>query len=192
MRTILVKHGETDWEIQKKLIGFSDEPLNERGIKQAELLAKRLSRENFTAVYSSPLQRASYTAELIAKECNLKVVYYDDLKEFNFGKIEGMLYKDLVDFHTTFVKAWEIDPTECRAPRGEVFFEFQARVWKCVGGILKASYPNVVVIVCHVLAVRALICKTIGLALSNFHKLTLKTPSLSYLDFDGKDLILTL
>lgn len=192
MRTIIVKHGETDWEVQKKLLGFTDEPLNEKGLKQAELLAKRLSRENFTAVHSSPLQRASYTAEMIAKEYNLPVTYHEDLKEFNFGKIEGMLYKDLFDFHTTFVNAWERDPTDCRAPRGEVFAEFQVRIWKCVGAILKTSYPNDIVLVCHDLALRALIAKTIGLPLTNFHRLTLKTPSLSYLSFDGKELTLTL
>jgi broad specificity phosphatase PhoE len=193
MKALLIKHGETDWEAEKKVLGIEDVPLNERGKKQAELLARRLSRENFKSIYSSPLERARYTAELIAKDFNLEVQYQDDLKEFNFGKIAGHEYKDLIDFHTTFVKAWEIDPSDCRPPRGEGSFEeFQTRIWKCVGNILRKNYPNDTIIVCHDLALRSLICKAIGLPLSNFHKLTLKTPSLSYLSFENNNLTLTL
>jgi len=85
----LVRHGVTDFNIQKKLQGHLDIPLNELGKKQAVELAKSLEHVHFDAVYSSDLIRARATAEAISQVRKLEVHVTQALRERNFGKAEG-------------------------------------------------------------------------------------------------------
>lgn len=84
----LLRHGETDWNAKNLIQGQSDIPLNKNGEKQARLLAKKFKTIKFTAVFSSDLSRAKKTAEIIAKEHNLKVIVNQALRERDFGDLE--------------------------------------------------------------------------------------------------------
>lgn len=88
MELVVVRHGQTDWNITKKVQGQVDIPLNDTGIKQANDLKKSLKNENFDIIHSSPLIRAKQTAQLICE--NKDIVYEDRLKERNFGEFEGL------------------------------------------------------------------------------------------------------
>lgn len=91
MNIYVVRHGETPWNTQLKLQGRSDIPLNERGIEQARLTGEGLKTAGicFDKVYSSPLQRAVKTAELISGFSPLKIIKEHRIIEFSFGKAEG-------------------------------------------------------------------------------------------------------
>jgi probable phosphoglycerate mutase len=86
----IVRHGVTDWNQQGRAQGQRDVPLNAEGIRQAELLANRLAKEQWDYIYSSDLSRASATAEKIAEALNMKITGYDPrLREKTHGRLDG-------------------------------------------------------------------------------------------------------
>ena len=87
---LLVRHGETDWNLHRRLQGHSDTPLNDRGREQARTLAAELADEPIDAVYSSDLVRAHETARIVAEQHGLDVTATGDLRERHFGTWEGL------------------------------------------------------------------------------------------------------
>jgi broad specificity phosphatase PhoE len=87
---LLVRHGQTDWNLSRRLQGHTDLPLNERGREQARVLAAELAEEPIDAVYSSDLVRAHETARIVAERHGLDVTAIDDLRERHFGTWEGL------------------------------------------------------------------------------------------------------
>ena len=93
---VLVRHGETDWNLAGRVQGRTDIPLNETGREQARATAERLTGTAFDAVAASPLSRAAETARIIADGLGLgDVELVDDLVERNYGDAEGMTGEDL-------------------------------------------------------------------------------------------------
>lgn len=88
-RIILIRHGETLWNIEKREMGHLNSPLSELGEKQAAAIANRLSHESFTHLYSSDLGRTLQTASYISKACNLEIKPDIDLRERNMGIFQG-------------------------------------------------------------------------------------------------------
>lgn len=88
MKLYLVRHGQTDWNIDNRLQGQVDNPLNNTGIRQAEELKKKLNSYSFDVCYCSPLKRAVQTAEIITDN-RCKIIFDDNLKERSFGNLEG-------------------------------------------------------------------------------------------------------
>ncbi|MDJ1122330.1 histidine phosphatase family protein [Olsenella sp. YH-ols2217] len=89
MRLLVVRHGETPWNVENRVLGRTDVPLNERGRAQAAELARHLADERICAVFSSPSSRAFETAEAVAAGRGLTVVPDDRLLERDFGIYEG-------------------------------------------------------------------------------------------------------
>lgn len=96
MRLALVRHGQTDWNLNGLMQGRTDIPLNATGRAQAEAAAARLDRAEWDVVVSSTLGRARETAEILARGLGLPVVgAYDDLVEQDFGAAEGTLVAEI-------------------------------------------------------------------------------------------------
>ena len=87
---LLARHGETDWNLESRVQGHTDRPLNATGVEQARALAELLATESLVAVYASDLVRAQHTAEIVARAHGLKVTVDPDLREKNFGSWEGL------------------------------------------------------------------------------------------------------
>jgi len=85
----IVRHGETDWNTEKRIQGQTDIELNENGVRLAELTSEGLKDVEFDYIFSSPLKRAYKTAEIIRGERTTEIVRDDRLKEMFFGKYEG-------------------------------------------------------------------------------------------------------
>jgi broad specificity phosphatase PhoE len=85
----LVRHGTTEWIEQGRLHGVSDAPLSLRGQQEARLAAQALAGQHFDAFYTSPLGRARATAAIIGQAIGLEPISLDDLRELNFGWVEG-------------------------------------------------------------------------------------------------------
>ena len=85
-----MRHGETDWNLDRRLQGHSDRPLNDTGRKQARSLAEELADEPLDAVYSSDLARADETARIVAEVHGLQVTTLSELRERHFGTWEGL------------------------------------------------------------------------------------------------------
>jgi broad specificity phosphatase PhoE len=89
---LLIRHGETDWNAEKRAQGHSDIPLNEKGIAQAKMTAEKLFQEHsdIIAIYSSDLSRARDTAQATADKFKLPIILQQALRELNAGSTEGM------------------------------------------------------------------------------------------------------
>jgi broad specificity phosphatase PhoE len=87
---LLARHGETDWNRERRIQGHADEPLNEAGRGQARELAAVLAQEVFDAIYASDLARAHETARIVAEHHDLAVTLLPDLRERHFGSWEGL------------------------------------------------------------------------------------------------------
>ena len=86
----LLRHGQTDWNIDLRLQGSTDIPLNETGRNQARLAASVLNREDWDVIIASPLSRAKDTADIVALEFGMNVVVVPELIERSFGVAEGL------------------------------------------------------------------------------------------------------
>jgi broad specificity phosphatase PhoE len=91
----LIRHGETEWNREKRLQGQRDIPLSPRGIQQAERCGLRMSQEPLDAIFSSDLQRAYNTAQHIAKAFSHSVSAHDELRERHYGRWEGLTRSDI-------------------------------------------------------------------------------------------------
>ena len=93
-RICLIRHGETDWNLQGKIQGKTDIPLNTEGIKQAGRCATYLTSSDWDVIITSPLKRARETARLINEQLHLPLVEMLEFEEKHFGDAEGMTYEE--------------------------------------------------------------------------------------------------
>lgn len=100
----IVRHGETELNVQRRLQGQSDSPLTAKGIAQAEALRTELSHVRFDAVFSSDLLRAKRTAEILTLEHDLAVTTHHMLREKSYGHLEGKQYEE---FEAKFKSLWD-------------------------------------------------------------------------------------
>jgi len=92
MKLILVRHGETRWNRENRVVGHTGIALDSNGRRQVELLARKLENDSVSAIYSSPLIRARETAAAIARIHRLRVIKDDALKEIDAGELEGLTF----------------------------------------------------------------------------------------------------
>ena len=84
-----IRHGQTDWNSEKRMQGITDIPLNDRGIFEARLAAKEVSKIKWDRIISSPLSRACQTAEILNQRIGLQIETDERLAELNLGNLEG-------------------------------------------------------------------------------------------------------
>jgi alpha-ribazole phosphatase len=157
MRLILVRHGETIWNTQRRLQGHTDIPLSETGRQQARATARRLANDPVAAIYASDLQRASETAAIIAASLNLPVRPDPRLREQSKGVWESLTWDEIVARYPAETAQWQTD-SSFRPPGGEGLREVAARVAAALADIRAACPGQRVVIVGHGMALRTLIC----------------------------------
>lgn len=156
---VLVRHGQTDWNLEGRYQGQTDLPLNETGRSQARGLAEQLADQPFEAIYSSDLQRAYETANIIAGKHNLAVQSEPRLREVNLGGWEGMLVGDIM---RCYPGEWEMrrhDPVHARPPGGESAAELASRIEAAMTEIARRHVVGPVLIVSHGLALAAVLCR---------------------------------
>lgn len=103
MKLYIIRHGETDWNKDKRLQGQSDTELNEYGVKLAEITSEALKDIKFDHIFSSPLKRAYRTAKILRRDRDIEIVTDDRLKEIGFGINEGVPASQITeDFHYFF------------------------------------------------------------------------------------------
>ena len=192
MRLILARHGETEWNRQRRIMGRSDLELNERGIRQAEALARALKSEKVGDVYTSPLRRARHTADIISQYHQVEVTDLLGLRELDAGEVDGLTYDEMAAQHGEFLEKWVKDCTSVRPPGGCTLGELQEQVWAAIEEILdrernqtagKAKNEKVVVAVAHFFPILTIMSKVLGLELSECRRMKLDLASLTTLDF---------
>jgi broad specificity phosphatase PhoE len=166
MRLILIRHGETLWNKEKRVQGISDVELNTVGIEQARLLALALKDQPIGAIHASPLKRALQTAEIINEFHRKEIHTHQDLIEMDQGDFEGISFKKLIDSEKDFLKKWITDPASVQMPNGESLSQLQERAWRAIERIIDKEENALVV--AHNFTIAAIICRIKGISLNEF------------------------
>ena len=162
---ILVRHGLTDWNVEKRYQGHSDVPLNGAGHEQARLVADRLAKVPVSAVYSSDLTRAAETAAEIAARHKQQVALQPGFRELNFGFWEGLTYGQIMLGWPNWLTAMYARPSVGYAPGGENFTVLARRSLEALRSCLVEHPGETIVIVAHGGTVRAMLCRLLGKSL---------------------------
>jgi broad specificity phosphatase PhoE len=190
LKFILVRHGETYWNHERRVQGGdSDIELNDNGLEQARRLAAFLENEPIAAILSSPLQRAIATAEVIASHHQLPVEVDQGLRELKVGELEGMSVSNLSTTFSQFLMQWWQDGGAMKLPKGESLVELQQRAWKAVERLLERHKTSpehnegtTVVVVSHYFVTLAIILKALNLPLDYFTKFKVDLGGVSILE----------
>lgn len=148
----LIRHGETDWNLEGRYQGQSDIPLNGTGLLQARRVAESLEREGLKAIFSSDLERARQTAALLSEETGAKVIEDPRLREIHQGDWEGKLFSEIRKDYSEILQRRRRDPLGTAPPGGETVSQVRERVLAAMADILKRHPAEKVAIVSHGLA----------------------------------------
>ena len=186
MRLILVRHGQTDWNAGQRFQGHSDVPLNEVGRRQAAALAARLSGRGIDAAYTSDLQRARETAEIICRygggvfaEGASDVRSDVRLREMNFGDWEGLTYHEIRERHLQSLAAWEKDVYKHAPPNGETLEQMTFRIRAVLNDLLAKYNGKTLLLVAHGGVLQILICLTLNVSPAMYWQFRVSPASLS-------------
>ena len=148
-RLCLIRHGETEWNAQGRVQGQLDIPLSPVGLGQARALARALSGEKFSALYSSDLVRVRQTAQPLAERLELEPILDARLRERHYGVFQGMTYADakekMPDAYARF-RAKELDFS---FENGESLSQFNERALACVRELAERHKGESIVVFTH-------------------------------------------
>jgi len=188
MKLILVRHGQTLWNREKRAQGISNIPLSKRGSAQAESLAQSLRDEQIDTIVSSPLKRALQTAEAINRFHHLPIQCEEDLMELNMGDFEGIVFQEMIENHGDFLKRWAEDPASVIMPGGESLTELQRRAWGVIKRIIVK--PGTTLLAAHNFTIMTILCKIKAMDLSQIRQVHVDVASKTFVEFNkGKGTI---
>ncbi|HNJ14432.1 MAG TPA: alpha-ribazole phosphatase [Anaerolineales bacterium] len=192
MKLYLTRHGQTDWNTAGRYQGQSDTPLNETGLRQAEQIAKRLSKETIHAIYSSDLSRAANTAQSIADFHALEINKDSRWRELSFGDWEGMTYQEMSASSPELFEAWMKDPLTISTPNGETLAQLAERVKAAFNEIKREHKDQTVLVVAHSGSLQSLLSVTLGVDLNRYWQFRISQASLSEMNVYEDSVVLNL
>jgi alpha-ribazole phosphatase len=190
MNLYLIRHGEIRDASHGRLIGHTDVPLSAHGLEQAQALAHRLGSDRLSAIYSSDLQRARTTAEMIAKQNGLTVKENPNWREIGVGQWEGLTMKRVHDENPELVKQLFADPSSFQYPGGESFANFTARIQSALEDLLSQHAGDRIALVTHGGVCRMIIANVLGVPPSNWLRLAQDYGCLNVIEwYDGNPML---
>ena len=146
---IVIRHGETFWNLEGRWQGHYNSPLTEKGLMQAEAVARRFGTTRFAALYSSDLDRAIQTAKEIADKVEHEIIIEERLRERSLGIFEGLTMIEIEEkYPEDALKYKSFDP-EYIIPRGESLIQFSKRVTDCFRDLTLKHIGERIVIITH-------------------------------------------
>ena len=191
-KLLLVRHGNTKLNSAGRYWGRTDVELSATGIRQAQRLRDRLATQKIDAIYTSNLQRASVTAEIIATNHQVDIETCPELREINFGKIEGLTFKEISRLYPEVTRLWSTWSLALKYPGGESVTELNNRVSKFLERLEKHTPEETILIVAHSAPLRLLICHLLGIDMRHWRQFRLDLASLSILETYPQGAILNL
>jgi len=171
----LIRHGETDWNVEEIFRGQADIQLNEIGTKQAQLVSSYLRNTPIEAVYSSPLKRALKTAEMIADPHNIDVMASNELIDLDYGEWQGLPHEVVKNKYETLYQEWMKTPHLVRIPKGESLGDIRKRAVSLIEQVVAEHEGSTVALVSHRVILKVLICALLGLDNSHFWNIKVDT-----------------
>ena len=176
MTTILLaRHGESDWNRTKRWQGFADRPLTELGRRQASELGERLEDTELDAIYSSDLQRARETAEVVARMKSLTVETTPDLREVDVGSWSGLTRAEAETRYPEAYARW-LQGAE-GWDDGETYDQLGERVVRAIQRIAKEHASQRVLVVAHGGTIRAIHAAALGVDVHTYRRIQRVEPN---------------
>ncbi len=186
----IVRHGETNWNLEGRTQGWKDSSLTEQGLQQAKQLAQRLKKEEIQVVFSSNLERATSTAHIIADAIKAPCFYLEDLKEVGFGHWEGLTKKEIGTKYPHQLEAWHNTPHIAEIPEGEGLKIAQNRICSLYNEILDREEENIL-LVSHGTLIKLFIMSFLNMPLADFYKLKQDNCAINIIEFTKYGSVLT-
>ncbi|MDD5561314.1 MAG: histidine phosphatase family protein [Candidatus Omnitrophica bacterium] len=146
-RLILIRHGVTEWNKQKRYCGCKNIGLSNHGKAQAMQLRNRFNGFGFDKIYCSDRKRALQTRAILFGKADFTKV--KNLREIDFGVFEGLRHDEVLKKYPKLYKEWLADPYKARIPQAEQMRVFKKRVDGTIKGILQANRGKTIALVCH-------------------------------------------
>ena len=183
LQVYLVRHGETQWNAQRRIQGQSDSPLTETGERQAWQVAERVRGYGITHVIASDLGRTRRTAEIIAQSCGCDVLLDARLRELNMGVLEQRNLDLLSEEEEQWRRQLVNGNPEGRIPEGESMFEVSVRMHAALNACRELPAGSRPLLVSHGMALGCLVSTILGLPAWAERRLRLRNCSISRVDF---------
>jgi probable phosphoglycerate mutase len=180
--TLLLRHGQTPLSVQKRYAGRSDVPLTETGVAQAAAAAKRLASAGIGVIVSSPLQRATRTAQQVAAVTGAPVVIDEGFRETDFGAWEGLTFAEVRQKWPAEMTAWLAD-SAVAPPGGESLAEVGVRVTEALHRVVAGRERQTILIVSHVTPIKTLVAAALLAPPAALYRMHLDVAALCEIDW---------
>ena len=177
---ILIRHGETLWNTERRMQGQRDSPLTERGVWQAQQLGERLKTQPFDALYSSDLPRAYRTAQSIAAVTGHDIIRDERLRERHFGIFEGLTQQEMESKSPQAYQQFMSRDAQYAVPGGESPADFFARCLAALEDLAHRHADSTIAVVTHGLVLDCAYRAASGLALEAQRPVPLVNASLNW------------
>jgi probable phosphoglycerate mutase len=188
-RLIFVRHAEPDETMRDRIYGRLDPGLSERGRAHAHAIASRLAAEPIAAVYASPQARARETAAPLAVRLGLEPTLEPDLREIDFGELEGLSVAEAVTRYPVQA-SWMVAPGKAKFPGGESVAALRGRATAIARAIAERHTGATVAVYSHAVVIRALLADALGMPPDAMFRLDQSYGGISVVEwFDGNPLV---
>jgi broad specificity phosphatase PhoE len=171
---LVMRHGETAWNRERRVMGTADVPLTERGREQCERAARVLAGFGIQRIVSSPLVRATESAEIIGRALGIEITHDADLEEVRFGRWQGKTYDEIAT--DPDYRAFASDPVTHRTPGGETIVDVQRRG---LAGLERALPGERVLFVSHGDIIRSTLCHFLAIPIVEFRRVRIDNCGIS-------------
>jgi len=177
---IFLRHAQAKNNTERILAGRTEGvPLTDTGIKQAEQTAELLKHMNISTIYSSPIERAKHTAEIVGKHNSLDVTIDDRLNELDMGKFTGMPYDEIFKSHGNVFMKFYNGELEIAHNGVETFPDVKKRILGIVEHVIEKHPDENVLLVTHMDPIKAMLSTIVDLSPTNLFELIIANASLN-------------
>lgn len=184
LRIYLIRHGETEWNIQGKYQGQVDTDLSERGKWQGERVGEALAKIRPDHILTSPLKRARETAECCAKHHQMEVELDHRLTEIAHGTWEGRYSEEIATTDAALLAAWQNAPHTVTMPQGESLADVLARVRVAFDEYAQKYDGQTIFVVAHDAVNKVIIADLMGMDLSRFWQIKQDNTCINVLEYE--------
>ena len=164
----LIRHGQTNWNLERRIQGQTDSVLTETGIEQAHRVAAILKSIPFTAAYSSSSIRARDTALAILQHHQIELTLRDDMREIFLGDWEGRLYQDVAEEDNENHRYFAEDPSRFNLSGAETFYQVQDRALAAIESIMNQHPGEEILLVSHGVWIKTILASIEQRAMEDF------------------------
>ncbi len=185
LRIILLRHGETTWNIEGRYQGQEDTPLSERGMAQGKAAALALKDVHIDHAISSPLSRSYDTCQMAASYHHINVQKDVRLIEINHGLWEGIHAEEIKEAYPKEFHLWHTHPEKVQMPHGENLEDVRRRVREAFDEYTKTYEGETILVAAHDAVNKAILCDLLGLPMSHFWQIKQDNACINVVEYEN-------